>query len=158
MIDKIEIIGCIASVGGLIFSILALVAAKSAKKAAEQARDAVYRENLKQELQEMTVLASQMLSAIGRTDRVTVGSAATSLLALSEHAISRWGHYLGQEQLAKLKDVPELIASINRTVLLHGIPSDMSPLKKMVDQCQNSMRTMNSVLGSIQIELESANE
>lgn len=158
MIEKIDIIGCIASVGGLIFSGLALVAARSAKKAAEEARNAVYRENLKQELGDLTVLSSQMLSAIGRTDSATVGSAATSLLARTEHAISRWGHYLGQEQLAKLKEVPDLIASINRTVLLQGIPTEVTPLKRMVDQCQNSMRTMNSVLGSIQIESESANE
>jgi hypothetical protein len=158
MIDVINVFGCLASVAGLIVSVLALFAARSAKRAAEEARDAVYRENLKQELGEMTVLASQMLSAIRRKDSETVGSAATTLLANTEHAISRWGGYLRQEQLDKLKDVAELIASINRTVLLQGIPTDSPPLKRMVDQCQNAMRTMNSVLGSIQIESESTYE
>jgi hypothetical protein len=158
MIDAVDVLGCLASLAGLIFSILALAAARSARAAAEEARDAVYRENLKQELGEMTVLAAQMLSAIRRRDSETVGAAAIPLLARTEHAISRWGHYLRQEQLERLKDVPELIASINRTVLLHGIPVDSQPLKRMVDQCQNALRTMNSVLGSIQIESESSNE
>jgi hypothetical protein len=50
VIDAADIVGCLASIAGLVFGILALIAARSAKAAAEGARDAVYRENLKQEL------------------------------------------------------------------------------------------------------------
>ncbi len=99
-----------------------------------------------------------MLSAIRRKEQEGVGSTATGLLASTEHAISRWGHYLPQEQLGKLKDVPELIASISRTVILDGVPEDPVKLRRMVDKCQNAMRTMNSVLGSIQIKSESDHE
>jgi hypothetical protein len=156
--SAIDIVGCVASVIGLIVSAFALLAARSARVAAEEARDAVYKENLKQELGEMSVLAEQMLSAIKRRDSAVVASAATTLLGRTEHAISRWGHYLKPEQRAKLIGVPELIASLNRTVVVKDIPLDEVPLRRMVDQCQNVLRTMNSALGSIQIDSESANE
>jgi len=157
MVEAVDIIGCMASLVGLVVSFLAWRSATSAKVAAMEARDAVYRENLKKELNEMTVLATQMLSAIRRRDSETVGLSAITLLANTEYAISRWGSYLEQGQRDRLAEVPELIASIDRTVLLQNIPAEVAPLKRMVDQCQNAMRTMNSVLGSIHIESESTN-
>ena len=141
--------GSLASVAGLVFSILAFVFSKRASKAAKEARELVLSRSLSQDMNEGGRKASDIVTyvGLGRGDMtlIRVGE----LLDLVSYFIARWEARLGAESRNRLLTTREQLLSIHG-VLTKSQLADLKPADRarLAQTCQRVSVTFSEEYGN----------
>jgi hypothetical protein len=88
--NLIDIVGCVASVTGLVVSFLDWRRAAEAKTAAREARDAVHRSNAAEDLQSVTMIAKDLLAAVEAGQLYVAGKCGRDLVSHLDQTKQRW--------------------------------------------------------------------
>jgi hypothetical protein len=120
--------GNLASVVGLVFSILAFVFSKRASKAAEEARDSVLRKSLGQDMSDATRTATDILRFVG-LERGDTLLRIGELLNHTSFCLSRWDTKLSDESMIKLRRAQEQLLSINEALTRRPI-AEMTTIQR----------------------------
>jgi hypothetical protein len=129
--------GNVASVAGLVFSILAFVFSKRASKAAQEARNATLLRSLSEEMNGANRMAGEIGTYVG------IGRGDMALLRTSElmnqisYFMARWDNRLSEEPKNNLLSAREQLRLIHK-VLSKGTIADLNPKGKaeLVQACQ----------------------
>jgi hypothetical protein len=127
--------GNLASVAGLVFSILAFLFSKRASKAAQEARDSVLQRSLSQDMNEANRTASDIVRFVGmaRGDMALLRTG--DLLNAKSYFIARWDSKLSQQSTTNLLQVRDQLLSmhevLNRKAIAEMAPSQKSRLAQL---------------------------
>lgn len=144
----LAIVGTLASLAGVVFSLLAWVQAAKAKDAAREATVAVKRRNLAQEILKLAGDAKEFLSAVQQGRAGNAISAANGLL----HALSiiRTRGVADSSDADKLKVCVDEITSVAIRLNVDGIPVDPLRLEEMLEFCHEIHRTVCDLAGRME--------
>lgn len=108
--------GDVATVAGLVVSVFTLLFAKRASKAAEEARDSVLRQTLRQDMEECARLATDIEAfvALGQSD--CAGMRARDLMHRIAFLAARWEMKLPQQSKGNLLMAHEQLEQIHKEV------------------------------------------
>jgi hypothetical protein len=140
--------GNLASIAGLFFSILAFIFSKRASKAARQARDAVLRRSLSEEMNGANRTAGEIVTYVGleRGDMALIR--AGELMTQTSYLVARWDNKLTEGSKNNLLSMREQLRSIHE-VLTKGPMSALTPKAKMqlAQTCQRVNATYSEEYG-----------
>ncbi len=144
----LAISGTVASVAGVVFSCMAWVQAKGAKKAAQEATEAIRKRNAAQEFLRLAGDAKEFLSAVQQSRTENAISAANSLV----HALA----ILRTRSVSRVSDVNMLKkceGEIIRVIVglnADGVPIDPSSYSDVLDRCHAIHRTVCELAGRME--------
>lgn len=147
--------GNVASVAGLVFSILAFVFSKRASVAAREARDATLLRSLSEEMNGANRTAGEIATYVGM-ERGDMALLRTSdLMNQTSYIMARWDNRLSEGSKNKMLTVREELVSINR-VLTRGAVHDLSPKAKakLSQACQQLNAIFSEEYGRAVMESE----
>jgi hypothetical protein len=127
--------GNLASVTGLIFSMLAFVFAKRASQAAQQARDSVLRRSLGEDINGTSHTASELLLWIQAKRMEAALVKATDLVQQTSYLIQRWRSQLSTESRGNFLDAREQLRTIVQ-VLGRDQPEATEHRSRLAESCQ----------------------
>lgn len=121
--------GNVASVAGLVFSILAFVFSKRASKAAREARDATLLHSLSEEMNGANKTAGEIVTYVGmkRGDMALVRT--SEIMNQTSYFLARWDNRLSEGSKNNLLSAREQLRLIHK-VLTKGTLADLSPKAK----------------------------
>ena len=129
--------GNLASVAGLVFSILAFIFSKRATKAAREARNAVLRRSLGEEMNAANRIASEIVTYVAMERRDVALIRAGELMSQTSYYVARWDNRLSEGSKNNLLSAREQLRSIHE-VLTKGAIADLAPKAKiqLAQACQ----------------------
>jgi hypothetical protein len=138
-----------ASVGivGLAFTLGAVRQASGAKKAAQDARQAVYRRNASDDLRGICELAATFLTAIETKQKGLALHIARDFLAACSIAREHHRGFLGADG-GKLEAAADLIASVSRGI------QDGYQVADYIANAQKVVRDLNALAGTLNRKIE----
>ena len=140
--------GNIASVAGLVFSILAFVFSKRASNAAQEARNAVLLRSLSEEMNGARGLAGEIVTyvSMGRGDFALLR--ANDLVNQTGYLLARWDNKLSEESKNKILSAGEQLRRIQE-VLTKGAVSNLRTKAKaeLSQACQQVNATLSEEYG-----------
>jgi hypothetical protein len=129
--------GSVASVVGLVFSILAFVFSKRASKAALEARNATLLRSLSEDMNGANRAAGEIVTYVGmeRGDMALLRT--NELMNQTSYFLARWDNRLSEEPKNNLLSAREQLRLIHK-VLTRGTIADLSPKAKaeLAQACQ----------------------
>ncbi len=148
----LAIVGTLASVAGVIFSALAWVQAKGAKKAASEAARSVKSKDTAHEFAKLAADAKDLLAAVQdqRADRAI--EAVNDLVHHLSVALSRRGEFLTGEP--ELREAIRQLNAVSGYLSSRGFPSEPSEILKLTRRCQQIHQVVCSVQGSLEKTVE----
>jgi hypothetical protein len=148
----LAIAGTATSVGGLVFSILAWIQAKGAKKAAEEASNIVRARDTAHEFSKLAVDAKELLEAVqgGQKDRAI--AAADDLTHLLLIASERRVSYLPKDFDVQL--CIDNLQSISRALGSEGLSEEPRKRAKLLDRCHQIHRSLCGIAGVVERRTE----
>jgi hypothetical protein len=149
----LAIVGTLASIAGVVFSVLAWVQAGKAKEAAKEAGDAVRTRNLSHDFSRWSVIARELLQAVRELHLENAQRAATDLLGVLAHN-KGWQAGLKREASAvKVDEVIRLLTLVNTYLTERAVFEGKQA--KIAEHCQLVFRRLNEISGSFDAEVES---
>jgi hypothetical protein len=146
----LAIIGTLASIAGVVFSILAWVQAGKAKEAAMDAANAARIRNLAHNLAGWVSIAKDLLTAVRNLQFEDSRRAATELLAVLSHN-KGWRTGLRQD----VSDVEEIVRQID---FVNNYLSDrvvfMEMRDNLVHDCQTIFSKLHEMAGNVDAQVE----
>jgi hypothetical protein len=139
----VNLIGVAASILGLIFSILAWLRAKDAKKAAEEARKAVRQGNAAEDLQRLATKARELLHFV-ENDQFNA-------------ARIRWKVFLPEENRAQLAEAGKKAGLVTRALAIVEEEIEPENRTKLVNACREVVSRLAAESGNIQSEVDREN-
>jgi hypothetical protein len=141
--------GNVASVAGLVFSILAFIFSKRASVAAREARDAAFLKSLSQEMNEANRNAGEIVTYVGmgRGDMALLRT--SELMNQTSYFMARWDNRLSEGSKNNLLSVREQLHAIH-DVLTKNPVADLSPKAKaqLARACQLVNATFSEEYGT----------
>jgi|GEM_PF-5759499 hypothetical protein len=113
----LDTIGSIASIIGLLLTVWAVVEASGARKAAQQAREAVRLGSAADEFRQLDRLASEFLGYVENSQTEAAALRARDLVTGILAAKERWRRFLTNERVAKLEEASIQVGVISRSLL-----------------------------------------
>jgi hypothetical protein len=148
----LAIVGTVASLAGVVFSLLAWVQAAKAKEAAREAADAVRMRNFSHDFSRWSKNAQELLQAVRELRFENAQRAATDLLGVLAHN-KGWQAGLNREVFAvKLDELIRLLTLVN--TYLTERPVFEGKQAKIAEHCQMIFRRLNEMSGSFDAEVE----
>ena len=130
--------GNLASVVGLVFSALAVVFSRRASQAAKEARDAVLRRSLGEDMNELNRLAGDIVTyvGVGRGDMALVR--VTELLNRTSYIVQRWESQLSRQSARNLLTAQEQLKLIHSFLVKSSI-AEIAPIdrERLTQYCQS---------------------
>jgi hypothetical protein len=112
--------GNLASVAGLVFSILAFVFAKRASTAAREARDAAMRQSLDEDMSSAARIAGEIVTHLGN-DRAEIALFRISdLMDQTRYLVGRWETRLSKKSRDNLSRAHEQLRSMHQALNIVG--------------------------------------
>jgi hypothetical protein len=144
----LAIVGSVASIAGLVFSLMAWVQAAKAKDAAREAVEAVQRRSTAQEFLRLAGDAKELLSTVQQNRTENAISAANALI----HALSlvRSRGIAGFPDADTLKVCVREITAVAIRLTVEGIPPDQSKLEELIVLCHGIHRTVCDLAGRME--------
>jgi hypothetical protein len=129
--------GNVASVAGLVFSILAFIFSKRASVAAREARDATLLRSLSEEMNEANRTAGEIVTYVGMERGEMALLRTSELMNQTSYFLARWDNRLTEEQKNSLLSTREQLRSIHK-VLTKSAVANLSPRAKaeLAQACQ----------------------
>jgi len=152
----LAIAGTLASLAGLVFSWMAWVQAKGAKRAAEEASDAVRARDTTDEFTKFALDAKELLTAIQerRTDRAI--ESANDLGHLLSVALSRRTAFLPEEP--ELRSTVKQLQTVSSYLSSKGFPLDQGEIARLTRRCQEIHEVMCRIQGSLERNVEGVDQ
>ena len=148
----LAIVGTLASIVGVIFSVLAWVQAKGAKRAAEEATDAVKTRDTAHEFTKLATDAKDLLAAVQNGQKGRAIEAADDLTHLLVIAVERRASYLPKEFEAQL--CIRNLQSISRSLGTEGFADEPRKRRQLLDRCHQIHRSLCGIAGVVERHTE----
>jgi hypothetical protein len=152
----LAISGTIASIAGVVFSWMAWVQAKGAKKAAEEARNAVKAKDTSHEFAKLAADAKDLLAAVQGRQKDKAIAAADDLTHLLLIALERRASYLPKGFRAEL--CIRNLQSISKSLGTEDFPDEPSKKGQLLDRCHQIHRSLCGVAGVVERNTEETDE
>lgn len=129
--------GNVASVAGLVFSILAFVFSKRASVAAREARDAAFLKSLSEEMNEANRNAGEIVTYVGMGRGDMALRRTSELMNQTSYFLARWDNRLSEDSKNNILSTREQLLWIHRVLTKGAIPG-LSPKAKaeLAQACQ----------------------
>lgn len=152
------LVGTLASVGGLIFSALAWSRARSAQKAAEEARKAVRQGNAAEDLQRLATKARELLHFIENDQFSAARIRSGDLILDIATARHRWKVFFLSDQSENLAEAARKTGLVTRA--LSTVEEEIGPgdRNKLVNACREVVSRLAAESGNIQSDIDRRNE
>lgn len=148
----LAIVGTVASLAGVVFSVLAWVQAAKAKEAAREAADAVRTRNFSHDFSRWSRNAQELLQAVRELRFENAQRAATDLLGVLAHN-KGWQAGLKRETFTvKVDEVIRLLTLVNTYLTERAVFEGKQV--KIAEHCQVIFRRLNEISGSFDAEVE----
>jgi hypothetical protein len=154
----LDLIAGLASIIGLGISIWTLIVATGARKAANEAREAVRKGNAAEELKNLSRVADEFLSYIEAGEASAAVLRARDLMSATSMASRRWQRFLTVEDRNKLEEAYAQISVISRSLSTNGAPSTPQQKDKMLKICHSVVRAMSEGTGTLYSGIEESEE
>lgn len=152
----LTISGTIASVAGVVFSCMAWVQAKGAKRAAEEATDAVRARDTAHEFTKLATDAKDLLAAVHGEQKDRAIAAADDLTHLLVIAVERRASYLPKDFKAQL--CIRNLQSISRSLGTEGFADEPRKKRQLLDRCHQIHRSLCGIAGIVERHTEETDE
>jgi hypothetical protein len=148
----LTIAGTVASIAGVVFSWMAWVQAKGAKKAAKEAAHAVKSKDTAHEFAKLAADAKDLLAAVQdqRADRAI--EAVNDLVHRLSVALARREEFLPRD--AELKEAIKQLSAVSGYLSSRGFPSDSVEILKLTRRCQQIHQIVCGVQGNLEKSVE----
>jgi hypothetical protein len=152
----LAIVGTAGSIAGVVFSCMAWVQAKGAKRAAEEASDAVKARDTAHEFTKLATDAKELLEAVQskQTDRAI--AAADDLTHLLAIAVARRASYLPNDFEDEL--CIRNLQSISRSLGTEGFSNEPRKQGKLLERCHQIHRSLCGIAGVVERHTEEMDE
>jgi hypothetical protein len=152
----LAISGTVASLVGVVFSWMAWWQARGAKKAAEEASDAVKARDTAHEFSKLATDAKELLSAVQgeHADRAVI--AADELTHLLAIAVARRASYLPKDFDAQL--CISNLQRISKSLGAEGFPGEPRKKGQLLDRCHQIHRSLCGIAGVVERHTEETKE
>jgi hypothetical protein len=144
----LTISGTIASIAGVVFSCMAWVQAKGAKKAAVEASNAVRARDTAHEFIKLASDAKDLLAAVQGQQKDTAIAAADDLTHLLITAVARRASYLPGNFNAQL--CIRNLQSISTSLGTEGFTDDLRKKKQLLDRCHQIHKALCGIAGVVE--------
>ena len=146
------IVGTVASVSGVVFSCLAWVQAKGAKRAAEEARDVVRTKDTAHEFAALAADAKELLAAVREGQNQKAAKAATDLV--HNLLILRGGrsNYLPPESTEEIDTIVRVLNLVRSA--LEIVELQDSQRISTIKNCQKIHQKVCEIAGSVEYKAE----
>jgi len=148
----LAISGTVASIAGVVFSVLAWVQAGKAKDAAREAADAVRTRNLSHNFSRWSLNAQELLQAVRELRFENAQRAATDLLGVLAHNRGLQAGLKRDDSGARVDEVIRLLTLVNTYLTERGV--FVGKQAKIAEHCQVIFRRLNEISGSFDAEVE----
>ena len=148
--------GTIASIAGVVFSWMAWDQAKGAKKAAEEAANAVKARDTAHEFTKLATDAKELLTAVQGVQKDRAIAAADDLTHLLVIAVERRASYLPRDFDAQLCITN--LQSISRSLGIEGFSDEPRKRGKLLERCHQIHRSLCGIAGAVERHTEETNE
>lgn len=145
-------VGTVASVAGVVFSVLAWVQAKGAKAAAEEARNIVKTRDTAHELVELAGDAKELLAAVRDGQSQKAVKAATDLVHDLSILKGRRSNYLPPESLKEIDEVVGALNLVRNTLEKVEFPAGQR--LSAIRNCQRIHQRVCEIAGSVEYQAE----
>jgi hypothetical protein len=152
----LTIAGTIASVVGVAFSWMAWVQAKGAKKAAEEASNAVKTRDTSHEFTKLATDAKELLTAVHGEQKDRAIAAADDLTHLLVIAVERRASYLPKDFEAQL--CIRNLQSISKSLGTEDFPDEPRKKRQLLDRCHQIHRSLCGIAGVVERHTEETDE
>jgi hypothetical protein len=148
----------LASIIGLGVSIWTLVVATGARKAASEARTAVFQGNAAEEFKNLSRIADEFLSHVESDQVAEAVVRARDLMSATSLASKRWSRFLTMEERTSLEEAYGQISVISRT--LSTTDGELTPQKKakLLKFCHPVVQAFSSAAGALFSKIEGPEE
>jgi hypothetical protein len=153
-----DLIAGIASIVGLAISILTLIVATGARKAANEAREAVRKGDAAEEFRNLTGIANEFLSHIESDEVPAALIRARDLMSAMSVASRRRGRFLSVEASNNFEEAHAQISVISRSLSINGAPSTPQQKDKLLKICHSVIKAMGSETGTLFSTVEESEE
>ena len=150
------ITGTVASFAGVVFSWMAWVQAKGAKRAAEEAANAVKARDTAYEFTKLATDAKELLAAVQGGQRDRAIAAADDLTHLLVIAVERRASYLPRDFEAQLSI--RNLQSISRSLGTEGFADEPRKRRQLLDRCHQIHRSLCGIAGVVERHSEETDE
>jgi hypothetical protein len=150
----LAISGTVASIAGVVFSCMAWVQAKGAKKAAEEAATAVRERETEYEFSRLAVDAKELLAAVEGKQREKAIEAARQL---SHSLMIAGGHraaYLPEDFSTEF--CVGNLRKVSISLTAEGFPEAPQKMKNLLNRCHQIHEALCGISGSVQSRTEGA--
>jgi len=154
--DWSSIAGAVLGAAGLIFSILAFLAAKGAKQSAEEARKDVRGLVAADKFHHLNARASELFSHIEHEDFPVASYLARELRVEISAAVSRW-EFLDSTTKDRFLEASEHAQQVGEFIRTKG-QLDAKDKKKVLKRCDAILEILSGESGKIQAGLEGGGE
>ena len=148
----LAIIGTLASIAGVVFSWLAWRQAKGAKRAAEDATNAVKSKDTAHEFNKLATDAKDLLAAVQERQKDRAIAAADDLTHLLVIAVERRASYLPKDFQAGL--CIKNLQSISKSLGTEGFVDAPDKRRKLLDRCHQIHRSLCGIAGTVERHTE----
>jgi hypothetical protein len=150
------IAGTVASVVGVVFSGMAWVQAKGAKKAAEEASNAVKARDTAHEFAKLAADARDLLAAVQGEQKDRAIAAADDLTHLLIIAVERRAPYVPMDFPGQL--CIRNLQSISRSLVTEGFANVPRKKRQLLDRCHQIHRSLCGIAGVVERHAEGTDE
>ena len=148
----LTITGTIASIAGVVFSLMAWIQAKGAKKAAEEATRTVRIRETADEFQRLAADAKALMAAVQAKEMERAIEAANNLAHLLMIAGPHRASYLPDDDSRQL--CLENLRIIRTSLASDGFPEAQQKMVKLLNRCHQIHESLCGISGSVQRQTE----
>jgi hypothetical protein len=154
----LDLIAGIASIGGLVISIWTLVVATGARRAANEAREAVRKGNAAEDFKNLSKIADEFLSQVEASQVPAAVLRARDLMSAISLASRRWERFLTKEGRIRCEEAYGQISVISRSLSANGPPATPQQKDKLLKICHGVVQAMSNEAGTLFSDIERSEE
>ncbi|HEY2496195.1 MAG TPA: hypothetical protein VGK24_03925 [Candidatus Angelobacter sp.] len=147
-----SLIANIASLAGVFLTIWALIEATGARRAAQEAREAVWLGNAVEEFKSLNKLASEFLGYVENNQIDAAALRARDLSAGILTAKQRWRRFLSDKRIARLEEASAQVSVISRTLVTQEGPSTLTGKQRILRFSHEVVQIIAEEAGTISSE------
>jgi type II secretory pathway pseudopilin PulG len=144
-----------ASILGFLLTILTLWAARSAAKAAKEARAEVRSGNAVEEFRHLQNLGGEFLSFLENNQIEAALVRSRDLMSAMRHASRRWSNLIPEAEGRSYGESAAQISVIATTLAARGAPENPREKQKLLRICHDVLQTISVVAGTVTAHMES---
>jgi hypothetical protein len=148
----LAISGTLASIAGVVFSWMAWVQAKGAKKAAEEARDVVKTRDTAHEFSDLASDSKELLAAVREGQSQKAAKTATDLVHDLSILKGRRSNYLPRKSVGKINTIIDVLNLVCDALEQVGLPDDQRMIA--VQRCREIHQRVCEIAGTIEQRAE----